>query len=85
MSYLTFCLLSLSSRVLLFSLGVAEELFEELEKEPGFSGVQLEKFGWFKLAAAMINDDKLCEISFFNVKVKTLLLTTTTHFLTPVE
>ena len=77
MSYLTFCLLSLSSRVLLFSLGVAEELFEELEKEPGFSGVQLEKFGWFKLAAAMINDDKLCEISFFQCQSHN---TTTNHY-----
>ena len=45
MSYLTFCLLNLSSKVLLFSSGVAEELFEELEKDPGFNGVQLEKFG----------------------------------------
>ena len=53
MSYLTFCLASLSSvNVLLFSLGLLEFVEAEPNVLVGFKGVQFVKLGWFKLVGA---------------------------------
>ena len=53
MSYLTFCLASLSSvNVLLFSLGLLEFAGAAPNVLVGFKGVQFVKLGWFKLVGA---------------------------------